>query len=79
MLKFLFKYKKIIWCKCLVSGSSGDLDKFFFLKIENKFSKAGYQSKQTIKYGEILLLIWYVFIKHKANNKPKKYDPPSPK
>ena len=40
-----------------MSGLSGDLDKFFFLKIENKFSKAGYQSKQTIKYGEILLLI----------------------
>ena len=39
---FDFKYKKIFWCKCLLSGED---TLFFFntlLDIENKFSNEGY-------------------------------------
>ena len=41
ILNFIFKYRKINWCKCLLSGLSGERLKLNFLKIENKFSKHG--------------------------------------
>ena len=38
ILNDLFKYKKINWCKCSLSGVDGDFLRIFFLTIENKFS-----------------------------------------
>ena len=43
---------KIIWCKCLLSGSATDLFSIFFLIIEKKHSYAGYHRRQATKYGE---------------------------
>ena len=45
---FDLKYKKIIWCKCCLSGEDTS---FFFnilLDIENKFSNAGYHKSAAI-------------------------------
>ena len=55
ILYFILKYTKTSWCKCLLSGFSGDRFKLNFLKIENKFSKQGYHNKSAIKKGDMLL------------------------
>ena len=51
---FLLISWNIKWCKCKLSA---DLILIFskncLLKIENKFSKAGYHNSKAIKYGEI--------------------------
>ena len=42
------------WWKWLLSGYIGDLFNLSFLIMENKVSKAGYQSNKTMKNGEII-------------------------
>tara|TARA_B100000427_G_scaffold104137_1_gene86234 strand:- start:179 stop:415 length:237 start_codon:yes stop_codon:yes gene_type:complete len=62
-----------------LSADKGDLLKLNFLRIENKFSKQGYQSNNTIKKGDNCGLFKYKFIKIIENIKPKIYEPESPK
>ena len=70
--------KRTSWCKCLLSGFKGENSLFNFLKIENKFSKQGYQINEMKKYGEISgLLIWELIIIKPIKN-PSKYAPLSP-
>ena len=77
-LNFFVKKKKTSWCECLLSGFNGEISLFNFLKIENKFSKQGYQINEIKKYGEISgLLIWELII-IKPIKKPSKYAPLSP-
>ena len=62
----------------MLSGFKGENSLFNFLKIENKFSKQGYQINEIKKYGEISgLLIWELII-IKPTKKPSKYAPLSP-
>ena len=62
----------------MLSGFKGENSLFNFLKIENKFSKQGYQINEIKKYGETSgLLLWELIIK-KPIKKPSKYAPPSP-
>ena len=75
---FFDKKNKTSWCKCLLSGFKGENSLFNFLKIENKFSKQGYQINEMKKYGEISgLLIWELIIIKPIKN-PSKYAPLSP-
>ena len=75
---FFDKKNKTSWCRCLLSGFKGENSLFSFLKIENKFSKQGYQINEMKKYGEISgLLLWELIIK-KPIKKPIKYAPLSP-
>ena len=77
-LNFFKKKKKTSWCKCLLSGFNGENSLFNFLKIENKFSKQGYQINEIKKYGEISgLFIWELIIINPIK-KPSKYAPLSP-
>ena len=67
------------WWRWSKSGLSGL--KFLennLLKIENKFSKAGYHKNNTIKYGETFWFKWK-WIKINPIINDNKYEPPSPK
>ena len=77
-LNFFVKKKKTSWCKCLLSGFSGENSLFNFLKIENKFSKQGYQISEIKKYGEISGLFIWELINKNPIKKPSKYAPLSP-
>ena len=75
---FFVKKNKTSWCRCLLSGFKGENSLFNFLKIENKFSKQGYQINEMKKYGEISgLNIWELIIIN-PKKKPSKYAPLSP-
>ena len=77
-LNFFDKKNKTSWCRCLLSGFKGENSLFSFLKIENRFSKQGYQINEMKKYGETSgLLLWELIIK-KPIKKPSKYAPLSP-
>ena len=75
-LLLIFLYTK--WCKCKLSGFEILVLVFNFLMIENKFSKAGYQSKLSINIGEISKLLFDKFIAKYPKINPKKYAPESP-
>ena len=77
-LHFFVKKKKTSWCKCLLSGFKGENCLFNFLKIENKFSKQGYQINEIKKYGEISGLTIWDLIMINPIKKPSKYAPLSP-
>ena len=52
LFPFFLKKLNNNWCKCALSGCNGSFLITLFLIIENKFSKAGYQSNKAIKYGD---------------------------
>ena len=62
-----------------MSGLIIEKDKFNFLIIEKRTSKAGYHNKLHTKYGEINKLELYIFIKIIPNINDKIYTPLSPK
>ena len=62
----------------MLSGFKGENCLFNFLKIENKFSKQGYQINEMKKYGEISGLLTWELIIIKPIKKPSKYAPLSP-
>ena len=78
MLNFFDKRKKTSWCKCLLSGFNGENSLFNFLRIENKFSKQGYQINEIKKYGEIPGLFAWELIIINPIKKLSKYAPLSP-
>ena len=63
----------------MLSASSGEELNLYFLIIENKFSKQGYHNKSTMKKGEILSILLYNVINKIPDDKPKRYEPESPK
>ena len=67
------------WWKCLLSGSSGEELNLYFLKIEKRFSKQGYHNSNTMKKGEIFSTLLYNVISKIPDDKPKRYEPESPK
>ena len=61
----------------LIISIQSDKLNFFFLIIENKFSKHGYHNKSIIK--SIKLISLYININSEPIEIPIKYDPESPR